>query len=125
MPSAYITAGCKNRSKMKSIYFHRLPLRNPALLKLWLAKLKLKNPPVNPYAKICSEHFHPDCYLRGLRNELTNAKPKFWLKKMRFLLSLTLVIAVELQMYLFQHSIAVLQNWNKEEQVEAEELKKV
>ena len=47
---------------------------------------------------------------------------------MRFQLSLTLVIvvtAVELQMCLLQHSIAVLQNWNKKEQVEeAEELKK-
>ena len=81
MPSACIAAGCKNRSNMKGIHFHRLPLRNPALLKLWLAKLKLKNPPVNAYAKICSAHFHPDCYLRDLRNELTYAKPKFWLKK--------------------------------------------
>ena len=81
LPSACIAAGCKNRSNMKGIHLHRLPLRSPALLKLWLAKLKLKNPPVNAYAKICSAHFHPDCYLRDLRNELTYAKPKFWLKK--------------------------------------------
>ena len=77
MPSACIAAGCNNRSNMKGIHIYRLPLRNPALLKLWLAKLKLKNPPVNAYAKICSAHFHSDCYLRDLRNELTNAKPKF------------------------------------------------
>ena len=129
MPSARIAAGCKNRSNMKDIHFRRLPLRNPALLKLWLANLKLKNLPVNAYAKICSAHFKPDCYLRDLRNKLTNAKPKFWLKKDAIPTIFDFshcshnsgVTDVP-----FQHSIAVLQNWNKKEQVEeAEELKKV
>ena len=60
---------------MKGINFHALPLGNPALLKLWLAKSK--NPPANAYAKVCRAHFNLESYLRDLRNEMTNAKTKF------------------------------------------------
>ena len=67
----------QNTSK-KSICFHCLPLKNLALLKLRI--VKLKNSPVNAYAKVSSAHFHPDCYLRDLINELTNVKSKFTLK---------------------------------------------
>ena len=37
---------------------HRLPLKNKALLKSWLQKIKRKDPPVNEYARVCSDHFH-------------------------------------------------------------------
>ena len=43
-----IAYGCNNRSEdlSKGISFFRLPLKNPILLKTWVAKLRLQNPPI-------------------------------------------------------------------------------
>ena len=105
MPSACIAAGCKNRNNMIGMHFHCLPLGNPALLKLWLEKLKLKSPPVKYLRQSLQCPFNLDSYLRDLRNELTNAKPKFRLKEDPIPTILDLVIVVELQMRLPQHYI--------------------
>ena len=43
-------------------HFHRLPLKNKALLKSWLQNIKRKDPPVNEYTRVCSDHFESECY---------------------------------------------------------------
>ena len=91
---------------MKNIHFHCLTLENPALLKIWLVKLKLKNSPVNANEKVCSAHFNSGGYLCDLGNELITARPKCHLKKtIQFQLFLTAVIVVGLHP---QHSNYVL-----------------
>lgn len=64
--------GCNNSvaDYKRGISFHTLPLNNPDLLKKWLAKLRLENPPIRKSSRLCSEHFEKDCFERGLRAEL-------------------------------------------------------
>ena len=58
-----IAPGCTNYFyKGGKQHFHRLPLKNKALLKSWLQKIKRKDPPVNEYARVCSDHFESECY---------------------------------------------------------------
>ena len=67
-----IAFGCKNRSEDYhcDISFFRLPLKNQQLLKQWLIKLQLKDPPLKETSRICSEHFTEDCFERDLKAEL-------------------------------------------------------
>ena len=60
--AAYCTNHFYSRDGSQRKHFHRLPLKNRTLLKSWLQKLKRKNPPVNEYARVCSDHFLPECY---------------------------------------------------------------
>ena len=64
--------GCNNSvaDYKRGISFHTLPLNNPDLLKKWLAKLRLENPPIRKSSRLCSEHFEKDCFERDLRAEL-------------------------------------------------------
>ena len=74
---------CNNDSKdyKRGISFFRLPLRNTALLKQWLAKLRLQDPPIKETSRVCSEHFTEDCFERDLKSELVpGAKPMRTLK---------------------------------------------
>ena len=78
-----IAFGCNNNdrnTKGKSVSFHRLPVTKPDLLKVWLQRLKLKDPTVTPNVRVCSEHFKHECYERDLSAELLNRKPKIKLK---------------------------------------------
>ena len=75
-----IAYGCNNRSEdlSKGISFFRLPLKNPALLKTWIAKLRLENPPIKETSRICSAHFE-DCFECDLKAELlpgTKSRPR-------------------------------------------------
>ena len=51
-----------NKGGKQHFHSHRLPLNNKALLKSWLQNIKRKDPPVNEYARVCSDHFKPECY---------------------------------------------------------------
>lgn len=71
--SAY---GCKNRnSKGSTITFHRFPLNNKSLLKLWLYQIKRGGWEPSKYSVICSEHFKEDCFVtKGLANSRRTLK---------------------------------------------------
>lgn len=59
-----LAPGCSNRfDKKTTIQFHRLPLKRPAILSLWLTAIKRKDPPVNAHARVCSGHFLPEDYV--------------------------------------------------------------
>ena len=68
--------GCSKADKDKALHFHSLPWKNKNLLKLWLTKMKLKNPSFTKHSRICSEHFAPECYQRDLRSELLGLSRK-------------------------------------------------
>jgi len=57
MPHYCIVLKCKNKSGTPGLSFHQLPLKKPKLLKLWLIKIKRKNPPLSRYSRVCSAHF--------------------------------------------------------------------
>lgn len=63
------TCGNKSRRKCSDLSFHRLPVREPERLKLWLSALNIDvNTPVDELKKhvVCSEHFVPEDYsVRG------------------------------------------------------------
>ncbi|GBM64147.1 THAP domain-containing protein 1 [Araneus ventricosus] len=65
--------GCKNRNtKGGSLTFHRFPLNNKHLLKLWLYQLKRGNWEPSKYSVICSEHFAKDSFIvKGPNNRRT------------------------------------------------------
>ena len=77
-----IAFGCNNKDgdHKRGVRFHHLPLRNKPLLKQWLTKLRLQNPPVRRSSLVCSEHFEPDCFQRDLQAELLGTKPRIHLK---------------------------------------------
>ena len=55
--------GCTNNRKNNTqVHYHRLPLSNKPLLKQWMAKMKLANPPKLSFARLCGQHFTPDDY---------------------------------------------------------------
>lgn len=50
--------GCSNNSTKKpELSFHRLPLKDKKLIKIWIHKIGRKNLPVNGNTRVCSEHF--------------------------------------------------------------------
>ena len=50
--------GCSNRSDREShLSYHRLPLKNNSVLKIWIHKIGRKNLPLNESTRVCSEHF--------------------------------------------------------------------
>jgi len=50
--------GCSNTSaKQVHLLFHRFPLKNKALLKVWIHKIGQKALPLNDNTRVCSEHF--------------------------------------------------------------------
>ena len=57
MPHHCIVPLCNNHSGTPGISFHRLPLKDPDLLKQWLIKIRRENTPINEYSRVCSEHF--------------------------------------------------------------------
>lgn len=77
-----IAYGCnhKDKDRARGVRFHRLPLANKPLLKQWLVKLRLKDPPVTRNSRVCSEHFSADCFERDLQAELLCTKTKICLK---------------------------------------------
>ena len=79
-----IVFGCNNRdrARCRGIRFFRLPLQNKPLLARWLAKLRLKDPPVSENSRLCSEHFEADCFERGpgLQAELLGGNARICLK---------------------------------------------
>ena len=50
--------GCSNRSNRETgLSYFGLPLKNKALLKVWIQKIRRDNLPLNSNTRICSEHF--------------------------------------------------------------------
>ena len=59
--------GCSNRSDRESnLSYHRLPLKNRKVLKIWIHKFGMKNLPLTESTRVCSEHF---VNLRTLRSD--------------------------------------------------------
>ena len=61
-----IAYGCNNNTKddaTTQINFFRLPIKNKARMKVWMAKLKLQEPHITEHTRICSEHFTEDQFL--------------------------------------------------------------
>ena len=81
MGKTCIAAGCRNTQDDKALHFHSLPLKNDKLLKIWLSKLKLLNPPLHIGSRVCSAHFAPECYVRDLKHELLGMKKSGRLKE--------------------------------------------
>ena len=53
-----VVPGCSNKSDRDThLSFHRLPLKNKSLLKIWIHKIGRKNLPLNDNSRVCSEHF--------------------------------------------------------------------
>ncbi|XP_062512513.1 THAP domain-containing protein 5-like [Corticium candelabrum] len=77
-----IAYGCNNKDKdrQRGVRFYRLPLKNEPLLKEWLSKLRLKDPPLSQNSRVCTEHFHSDCFERDLQAELLGTKQRVCLK---------------------------------------------
>ncbi|XP_023932916.1 uncharacterized protein LOC106155538 isoform X3 [Lingula anatina] len=73
MPHICVAPGCRNRgNEKKGINFFSLPVET-AKRQIWINALKLKNPSAvdnYKYARICSDHFEPECFVRNLRAEL-------------------------------------------------------
>ena len=62
-----IAYGCVNRSnkpECSKLSWHSLPINNAKLLRTWLLKIKIKDPPVSKHSYLCSEHFSEDCFMR-------------------------------------------------------------
>ena len=71
---------CRNKPRTGAdLSFHRLPVREPERLKLWLCALNIDvNTPVDELKKriVCSEHFAPEDYsVRG--QPRTGARHRF------------------------------------------------
>ncbi len=50
--------GCNNQSDHEShLSYHRLPLKNKQVLKIWIHKIGRKQLPLNESTRVCSEHF--------------------------------------------------------------------
>ncbi|XP_067655067.1 uncharacterized protein [Haliotis asinina] len=64
--------GCSNKNDAyeRGVSFHRLPLNQKALLEQWLLSMRLENPHVTQHARVCSDHFSPDCYLPDRKLDL-------------------------------------------------------
>ena len=73
--------GCSNESKRNNVHFHRLLLNDKGKLKKWVHNIKLKDPPINKYSRICSDLFTESCNIRDLQADLTGSKRQFRLKE--------------------------------------------
>ncbi|XP_782462.2 THAP domain-containing protein 5 [Strongylocentrotus purpuratus] len=65
--SSCAATNCKNRSDravVRGRSFHRLPLRDPALLKVWLSQMGRESWKPRPSSAICSDHFEKICFDR-------------------------------------------------------------
>lgn len=66
MPHSCAVKTCGNKAKTgAALSFHRLPVREPGRLKLWLLALSIDvNTPLDELRKyiVCSEHFVPEDY---------------------------------------------------------------
>ncbi|XP_015928050.1 THAP domain-containing protein 1 [Parasteatoda tepidariorum] len=73
MVNSCSAVGCKNKNtKGTNITFHRFPLNNQHLLKLWLYQIKRGNWEPSKYSVLCSEHFTEDCFvIKGVHNRRT------------------------------------------------------
>jgi hypothetical protein len=75
---------CFNNRKLskkcgKDIHYHKFP-KDPIVRQKWIDSCKRPNP-FNPNtSQICSVHFTTEDYVRDLRSELLNLKPKHRLK---------------------------------------------
>ncbi|XP_073337392.1 uncharacterized protein [Pagrus major] len=80
MPHSCAVKTCRNKSKPgAALSFHRLPVREPERLKLWLFALNIDvNTPVDELKKhiVCSEHFVPEDYSVN-RQPRTDATHRF------------------------------------------------
>ena len=55
---------CTNRvNKPPGKSFHRFPLNKPELLHKWVRAIPRDDWTPNKYSYLCSDHFHPSCYL--------------------------------------------------------------
>ncbi|KAG8191483.1 hypothetical protein JTE90_020731 [Oedothorax gibbosus] len=64
--------GCKNRNtKGGTLTFHRFPLNNKHMLKLWLYQIKRGSWEPSKYSVICSEHFTEDSFVVKTNNRRT------------------------------------------------------
>lgn len=53
-----VVPGCVNSSSRgPGVSFHRLPLKDKRLLKVWIHKIRRKNLPLNSNSRVCSLHF--------------------------------------------------------------------
>lgn len=53
-----VVPGCnKSSTTHPNLSFHRLPLKNKHLLKIWVHKVGRKNLPLNCHSRVCSDHF--------------------------------------------------------------------
>ena len=58
MPHHCVLPRCtKNSLTHPRLSFHSLPLRNKALLKVWIHRIGRKNLPLNSNSRVCSDHF--------------------------------------------------------------------
>ena len=58
MPHYCIVPLCNNQSGTPGISFYRLPLKDPNLLKQWLAKIRREDDiPLTKHSQVCSVHF--------------------------------------------------------------------
>lgn len=57
MPKTCCVFGCSSRGGRDRVKFYRLPLRNPALLQLWIQKMRTETVRVNTNTRVCSKHF--------------------------------------------------------------------
>lgn len=70
--------GCSNGSNNPAcagLSWHSLPLNDPALLRVWLVKIKRTNTPVTKNSYICGNHFEADCLIRPTGSKRTILKP--------------------------------------------------
>lgn len=66
---------CKNTLKSKlergtSLIYHRFPVKNPSLCKVWVTKCHRELSFNYKNATICSDHFKPDDYQDDMMNRL-------------------------------------------------------
>ncbi|KAG5875435.1 hypothetical protein JTB14_038368 [Gonioctena quinquepunctata] len=72
MPQCYVTSCSNYYGKTRGIgkiIYHMLPT-SPEMAAKWSKLCGYKNEIPPPYARICSDHFSPNCYQRDLQHEL-------------------------------------------------------
>ena len=61
---------CENDSRDKKGWsFFHFPLKNEALLRIWLRKISRLDFVPGPESRICSEHFDANCFEQGVLSE--------------------------------------------------------
>ena len=67
MPNFCAAFCCNNASdkeicKERGVSFHKFPLNNPELLKIWCARVKRVGFKPTQYSVLCSDHFEEDAF---------------------------------------------------------------